>query len=142
MEQIVTKGKGTNARQEKIGEFEFHYQGWQRPADEPAFRSGATRENLFPRERKGKLSRSVLCRLGCSKARMKQDDGAPDSLFFYQLLLPICQVESSGVSGGDPRMAFYHKVAKWSNTYAVRDLDIGNRMGHKYENVTMDELLR
>ena len=142
VEQLITKGKGNRAKKEKIGEFEFHYRGWKRSDNEGPFRSGATRDNLFPDERKGKLCRSALIKLGCTPARMKQADGAPDSLFFYQLLLPICQTENSGVMGGDPRIGFYHKAARWSNTYAVRDLDIGNGLKHKYENVTMDELLR
>ena len=72
---------------------------------------------------------------------MKQADNAPDSLFFLQLLLPIHDTKRTGIPD-DPRMPFYHKVAKWSNSYASNDLDIGNGYGHSFKNVTMDELVK
>ena len=56
-----------NKKNEKVGEFEFHYQGWSRPADTPPFRHGASRDNVFPEERKGKLCRATLTRLVMSK---------------------------------------------------------------------------
>ena len=61
--------------------------------------------------------------------------------FFWQLLLPIHDPKRSGIED-DPRMPFYHNVAKWSNSYASNELDIGNGYGHSFKNVTIDEMVR
>ena len=130
---------GKRGHQREAGTFEFHYDGWKNPGT--PFRDGATREEPFPAARKGSLCGSTLARLGLSKARMLQDDGAPDSLFFYQAILPIHDPKRTGVEN-DPRMPFYHNVAKWSNTYASNELDMGNGYGHDFRNVTIDEMVR
>ena len=71
-----------------------------------------------------------------------EDDGAPDALFFEQLLLPIHDTKRTGIEGGDPRLPFYYNCAKWSNTYASKELDMGNGYGHSFKNVTIDELVK
>ena len=65
---------------------------------------------------------------------MLQPDGAPDSLFFYQLILPIHKIDpENGVElvENDPRQPYYWPVGKWSNLYTMRELDLGNGYGHK-----------
>ena len=137
-ERLVPKKNGKE-HEALGGHFEFFYQGWKNDGEQ--YRHGATRENLFPEERKGKLCCSTLIRLGLTTNRMKEEDGAPDALFFYQLLLPIVNPTRSGIEH-DPRMGFYHKATQWSNTYAVRDLDSGNGYGHDYKTTSPDELVR
>ena len=61
-------------------------------------------------------------------------------LFFYQLILPICDTKKSGIDG-DPRMSYYIAVERWSNFYAVH-LGLGGMYGHSFRNVTAKELLR
>ena len=65
MQQKVTKMRGKKKEEHILGEFEFFYQGWKNSGTQ--FRSGATKENLFPENRKGKLSFGMLSRLGLSK---------------------------------------------------------------------------
>jgi len=38
-----------NDRKRTADGFEFFYNGWTRESTDPVFRSGATRDNLFPR---------------------------------------------------------------------------------------------
>jgi hypothetical protein len=122
--------------------WEFHYQGWKRTdADPPAFRDGATRDNLFPESRKGSLDKDLLIKLGLTPDRMKDDSDRPDALFFYQLLLPICDPAQSGVVN-DPRKGFYTEVAVMSNSYAITDCRIGPDYGHSFGLTHAAELLR
>ena len=125
--------------------FEFHYEGWDRTDDIPMHRSGATRDNPFPEIRKGSLHGDVLHRLGLNSSRMKEGDGAPDSLFFYQLILPIHEINKKKVLTVpmDPRKSFYPKVASWSNMYATGELGIlGSGYGHKFTQVDPTEMLQ
>ena len=55
-------------------------------------------------------------------------------LFFYQLILPICDTKKSGIDD-DPRMSYYSAVERWSNFYAV-NLGLGGTYGHSFRNVT------
>ena len=48
---------------------------------------------LFPPSRKGCLDYKLLEKLGLTKKRIQHQD----FLFFYQLLLPFCEVSKSGV---------------------------------------------
>ena len=108
----------------------------------PTFRDGATRgDNLFPESRKGSLDKDMLIKLGLNPDRMKDDLGRPDALFFFQLLLPICDPAQSGVVA-DPRKGFYHEVAAMSNSYAVTDSRVGFDYGHSFELTHAAELLR
>ena len=61
-------------------------------------------------------------------------------LFFYQLILPICDTKKSGIDD-DPRMSYYSAVERWSYFYAV-NLGLGGTYGHSFRNVTAKELLR
>ena len=99
-----------NAEGKRISNgWEFHYTGWKKLDDvsttetlrEKEFRQGATSDDLF-KDRDGCLDGNVLKKLGLTKERMVE----ADALFFYQLLLPVCDPKQSGIDG-DPRKAFY-----------------------------------
>jgi len=67
---------------------------------------------------------------------MKNLDGNPDALFFFTLLLPIHQInKEKGVEPvkDDPRRPFYAPVAKFTNLYAVGELELGSGYRHNYE---------
>ena len=130
---------GRKSQKQDAGEFEFHYNGWEKEGTQ--FCSGNTRENPFPEVSKGSLCGSTLARLGLTKERMMEADGAPDALWFWQALLPIHDIKRTGIEN-DPRIPFYHKVEKWSNSYASNELDIGNGYGHSFKNVTIDEMVK
>ena len=83
----------------------------------------------------------MLIKLGLNPDRMKDASGRPDALFFFQLLLPICDPAQSGVVA-DPRKGFYHEVAAMSNSYAVTDSRVGFDYGHSFELTHAAELLR
>ena len=76
------------------GEYRFFYNGWYLEDTIPMLnhnpykRVGATRENPFPKERDGCLDGNLLTKLGLTRDRMIRGD----ALFFYQLLLPICEL--------------------------------------------------
>jgi hypothetical protein len=126
----------------KCAGWTFNYDGsWVRDINKTQFRSGATNENPFPEERKGSLDAEVLSKLGMTSERMLEADGAPDSLFFHQLLLPIIDPVASGIKD-DPRKPFYSKVSLFSNLYAIGELGLGNGVGHKFTTTDGPELLR
>jgi len=126
-----------------VNGWEFHYSNWTNDS-ELSFRDGANRDNMFPKGREGTLNPAVLKRLGLNKERMCEADQKPDALFFYLLLLPLHNIDKkeNASSERDPRQPFYSKAAKWSNLYAVGELDLGSGYGHKCENVTPVELLK
>jgi hypothetical protein len=92
--------------------------------------------NLFPDERKGSLDAEKLKTLGLTKQRMMDCDAA----FFYQLLLPFCDPKHSGIVG-DPRLAFYTDVLRFSNLYAQQN-DLGTGpYGHHFDALTLEDLI-
>jgi len=119
-----------------VNGWEFFYDGWTKGDDDATARSGATRENLFPESRKGCLDQRLLRKLGLTK-RVIQDK---DALFFYQLLLPMCDPRRSGIEG-DPRKAFYCDVEMFSNLYFMC-MGYGGAYGHAFEPVMLPELVR
>ena len=107
-----------------VNGWKFVYDGSWKDDGSNSFRSGATKQIMFPESRKGSLCRDKLTLLGLTAGRMREnEDNLPDSLFFYQLLLPVHDTKRTVT--GDPRQSFYQDVAKWSNLYAIRDLGIG-----------------
>jgi hypothetical protein len=120
------------------GEYEFFYQGWE--SQRPPVRSGATVGNLFPSNRQSSLDHDVLRRLGMSPSRLVDANGCPDALFFFQLVLPICDPQHSGVIN-DPRSGFYHQVTKFSNIYKHQS-GIGNGYGHNITEANLAEFVR
>lgn len=124
-----------------VEDWEFHYKGWEAEADEEGNsdsfgRAGATGDDMFPDSRKGQLDAVLLEKLGLTKERMQKGD----ALFFHQLLLPMCDPKMSGING-DARKAFYSQVETFSNLYAIQ-IGLGGSYGHKFKNVTLDELVR
>jgi len=123
--------------------YEFFYNGWTRKETDPQFRSGATRDDLFPECRKGSLDGPLLKKLGLSKERMLHKDGAPDSLFFYNLLLPVHDTADGGGVEDDPRMPFYPHVSTCTELYAITDLKLrGSGRGHRFKETSPQELLK
>ena len=54
---------------------------------------GVSSENLIPDSRKGKLDAGLLATMGLTHSRIIDID----ALFFYQLLLPLCNPARSGI---------------------------------------------
>ena len=110
----------------EIGGYEFFYDGWKHPSpNKYNTRMGATKENLFPKDRSVQLDADVLKRLlGLTKQRMENCD----ALFFYQLLLPIVDPAHSGIKD-DPRVGFYEDVATHTNVYAMGAKNRGVHVG-------------
>ena len=100
------------------------------------FRDNASPRNLFPPQREGFLDVEVLKKLGMNRKILDEKD----FLFFYQLILPICKIEKSTIRG-DGRLSYYAKLEDWSNLYAYQ-IGLGGSYNHKFENVTVQELLR
>ena len=99
-------------------------------------RNDTTKDNLFPESRLGCLDAEVLKKLGLTSSIMKTND----FLFFFQLILPICDVEYSGVSD-DGRLPYYSKLEEWSNLYAYQ-IGLGGSYGHEFKNLTLKEILQ
>ena len=148
-----------------IDGWEFHYNGWcaddisdeisdglDVDCDEPSngsnrlnnnvdgddhlHRVGANENDPFPSDRMGYLDADLLRRLGLTSSIMKTND----FLFFYQLLLPMCDTERSGIDG-DGRLPYYVKLEEWSNLYAYQ-IGLGGSYGHEFKNVSLTEILR
>ena len=94
-----------------------------------------TDDSLFPENRLGCLDGTVLKRLGLTSSRMKTND----FLFFYPLVLPICNTERSGITS-DSRLPFNSKLEEWSNLYACQ-IGLGGSYGHEFTNVSLAEIL-
>ena len=76
---------------------------------------------MFPTDRKGRLDKDLLKKMGLTKERMQNGD----ALFFYQLLFPICNPKRSGIEG-DPRQPYYLPRSQFTNSYAI---DVKQRNG-------------
>ena len=138
----VPKKKGDGKR--TSNGWDFCYTGWTRENTDAPFRSGATRDNLHPECRKGSIDGNLLKKLGLTKDRMSEADGAPDSLFFYQLLLPIHDTRNGG-SGieNDPRKPFYPHVGECAEVHAITDVKVrGSGRGHRFKETLPQELVQ
>ena len=121
----------------EVGGYEFFYDGWKHPSPNKSnTRMGATKENLFPKDRSVQLDADVLKRLGLTKQRIENCD----ALFFYQLLLPIVDPAHSGIKD-DPRIGFYEEVATHTNVYAMGNKNRGVTRGHVFRPTNAEELL-
>ena len=119
------------------GGYEFFYNGWElKDQSVHNCRLGATRENLFPEDRSAKLDIDYLKKMGLTKERVIECD----ALFFYQLLVPVCDPKLSGIKD-DPRMGFYETVAQCTNTYAYGMKNRGGTRGHMFKPTSAPELL-
>jgi hypothetical protein len=121
--------------QRKLGDWEFHYGGWESPND--CFRKHVTPDNMFPEERKGCLDVDKLTAFGLTKARMKDCD----ALFFYQLLFPIGDPSRSGVES-DRRMPYFTEVTGFTNIYGASEFGMAGTYGHKFKPVSLEEMVQ
>ena len=110
------------------GPWEFFYNGWDLyndtfPSDikneqsretgkwrEHFTRPGTSTEDYYPDHRSSVLDCDYLQKMGLTRERMENKD----TLFFKQLLTPICDPCQSGIEN-DPRMTYYNLVAKFTS---------------------------
>ncbi len=97
---------------------------------------GATREDLYPASRKGCLDIDLLKKCGLTKQRMQKGD----ALFFYQLILPMCDPSKSGIED-DPCMSFYVPASTLTNKYATVDKQLDGNYGHRWDATNASELV-
>ena len=90
----------------------------------------------FPLERKLCLDKDVLRKFVIAKHRMV----VQDYLFFYHLLLPICDVNNSGVVD-DPRKNYFSYVKTISACYAFYIGLLGSYV-HNFKVPTIDKLFK
>ena len=118
----------------ELNGWRFHYKGWRHHLDAGDFwRKDATRDNIFPEDRKSKLDGELLKKMGLNRDRMI----AKDALFFVQLLFPLSNPKKSGIPD-DPRRDYYEEVAKFTNLYAVGKAEHGLR-NHAFRTSTAEE---
>eukprot|EP00957_Ditylum_brightwellii_P181631 13835862-Ditylum_brightwellii.AAC.1 len=63
-----------------------------------------------------------------------------DALWFYQLLLPICDTLKSEIRN-DPQKSYYSKVEKYAIIYAAQ-LGLGGAHSKKFEHIKIEELVQ
>ena len=116
--------------------------------DAEPVRGGDTRSNPLPESLRGCLDVEQLKLLGMHRGRLVDEEGLPDPLFFYQLLKPIQNPDLTGLwnekktENHDTRMGYYHLRSRHSNLYAIRDLLMGEGIGHKWVNTEPYEQVR
>ena len=117
--------------------WEFHYNTWTAndKATAAYSRGGATRVDLKPTSRMGCLDVEVLKKHGLTATRMKNDP-----MFFYQLLLPICNPTESGITD-DHRMSYYSNTTGFTNMYAYWK-GAGNGYSHDFQPVSIPEMVQ
>ena len=130
--------KGDDGKRSVNG-WEFFYNGWKNEG--PKHRRGATTANMFPKEMEGCLDAGILKKMGLTKERMGLGgiDAEVDALFFYQLILPICNPQLSGIQD-DPRKPYYHNVECFTNTSKLSSGQ-GVSYGHQWNLTNTKELV-
>ena len=119
-----------------VGDWEFFYKGWSHHSTDDSFwRKGTSRDNIFPPAQRAQLDGPLLTKMGLTKHRMQRKD----ALFFYQLLLPLCDPKHSGIED-DPRVDYYESVSMHTNVYAAGVLKLGTR-GHHFKQTNAEELV-
>ncbi len=77
-------------------------------------RCGTKQKNMSSNDHMGSLNEKLLKRMGLTQKQM--EDG--DVLFFYQLFLPICNPDKSGIRD-DPHKTFYNVASKYTHKYSI-----------------------
>lgn len=95
---------GENGKRECSG-WELYYDGSFKNESNTVFHRNAMTSNLFPKEMRGELDRDLLSSSGLTEERMKNTD----TLFFFQLLQPICDPSKSGIAN-DRRVPYYTEL--------------------------------
>jgi hypothetical protein len=93
--------------------------------------------NMFPKEMEGCLDWEVLEKLRLTKSRMRLT-GEVDALFFYQLILPICNMKFSGIKD-DPRISYYYDIECHTNANKFAS-GMGGSYGHTWNPTNSKEL--
>jgi hypothetical protein len=122
----------------EINGWRFFHRGWK-PDDFDAatyIRGTATKECMKPPDRKGRLDADRLLAHGLTAERVRTD-----TLFFLQLLLPICDPKRS-CHDGDGRMPFFSTATMHTNGYAIMEKGWGGGYGHEFKLVTEQDLIR
>ena len=125
-----------NGKREVNG-WEFHYKGWVNEGIK--HRRGATTANMFPKEMEGSLDAAILENMGLTKERMGLTGKVVDALFFYQLILPMCNPLNSGIKD-DPRKSYYFDVEMHTNASKYNSGQ-GVSYGHEWNCTSMKELV-
>ena len=81
------------------------------------------------------MDADLLSKMGLTTTLMIEGD----ALFFYQLLLSICDPKRSGIKGGD-RQPFYNEVERFTNSYAYL-IGLGELYGHKFKPIDLHKLV-
>ena len=89
---------------------------------------------------KGCLDADILAKLGLNQNRMGKTGEDTDALFFYQLILPICSPQFSGIQN-DLRKLYYHEVERFTNGSKVAS-GMGGSYGHTWKPVDLKELTK
>jgi hypothetical protein len=120
-----------------INGWEFHYNGWDGDdfSKRTYVRGNATAECVKPPERVGVLDVNKLKKFGINKHSMH------NPLVWYQLILPICDPEKSGIEE-DGRMPFYTTARQCTNIYAYGEKNWGGGYSHTFQQVTEMDLVR
>ena len=120
--------------------YEFFYQGWRSNETGVDYRHSNREEYInnakkyeIPDERKGCLDADKLKKYGLDKNRIQNRD----ALFFYQLLLPLCDAEKSGIVD-DKRKSYYSACETHSNIYASKIKAISS-YGHSFSPVLLED---
>ena len=88
---VATKG---NSKNRKVDDWKLYYDGQKTGSPTVLARHGASTIDLFPEERHGSLDGEKLKRMGLTDDKVKNIVGLPDTLFFRQLLLPMCDTKN------------------------------------------------
>ena len=118
----------------QINGWEFHYNDWDGGAG--THTTPVDDAKTFPPECKRFLDRDVLRKLGLTKHRMV----VQDALFFYQLLIPICDVNNSGIVD-DPRYNYLIYVETFPARYTFNTGLLGS-YDHNFKVPTIAELVK
>ena len=134
-------GLGKEPIREQNG-WNFHYlAGWGGTVDDPNnqfARKYASRDNMFPEERKGKLDIFKLQQHGLMKDRIENGD----EFFFYQLLLPIAPDSREAQryqTEPEKKLTYYNNVMRYRNVY-ISDVNEGE--GNQITPVTLPEAVQ
>ena len=79
--------------------------------------------------------------MSAEKVSFKDGDYVgPDALFFYQLVLPLGDVQRSNIPN-DPRMSYYSEVQRFTNIY-MAESGINTEYGHNVRVPSIAEHVR
>lgn len=77
-----------------MGGWQYNCNGWKASNGEQMFWNDTQDGNQLPDSQKGTLDGELLSTMGLRLYRMNM----VDALFFYQILLPICDPKKSGIA--------------------------------------------